>query len=314
MRWTCVAWALSTLACGAGAHAATAGSAQAPEGRGPAIHTEDVYRFYRVYDTYHGQPTADQLQRRYLDPGSEGLHRLARVRNVTGATMAQNLSKHPQMYRDARRCMAVLPPVRVRLDAALRTLRQLYPSTEPAPLTIAVGRGKPVGVSDASGVMIGLEALCAVSYFEPDLEDRFVHVLAHEYVHVQQALKSPAFYDRPEPTVLQESLIEGAAEFVGELISGNIANVELKDRTRGHEKAIETAFVRDEAGTDLSDWLYNGTMTKPGDLGYWVGYRIVKSYYQHAHDKRQALRDIVQMNDARAFLAHSGWYPGIRLH
>jgi uncharacterized protein YjaZ len=315
MRWLGIAWIASTLACGVAAHAATAVPARATDSRpGPAIHTEDVYRFYRVYDTYHGHPTADQLQHQYLDPGSEGLHRLARLRNVTGATMAKNLARHPSMYSDAKRCMAVLLQVRLRLHAALRTLRQLYPSAESAPLTIAVGRGKPVGVSDASGVMIGLEALCGVSYFEPDLEDRFVHVLAHEYVHVQQALKSPAFYDDPKPTVLQESLIEGAAEFVGELISGNVANVELAERTRGHEKAIETAFVRDEAKTDLSDWLYNGTMTRPGDLGYRVGYRIVKSYYRHAHDKRQALRDILQMHDARAFLAHSGWYPGIPLH
>ena len=47
--------------------------------------------------------------------------------------------------------------------------------------------------------------------------------------------------------------------------------------------------------------------------GYWVGYRIVKSYYQHAQDKRTALRDIVQVKDAKALLAQSGWYPGILL-
>jgi hypothetical protein len=315
MQWICLALVAGTLAYGAAEHTAPAAPASASDSRqGPAIHTEDVYSFYRVYDAYHGHPTADQLQHEYLDPGSEGLHRLAKLRNVTGAAMAKNLAKHPQMYADAKRCMAVLPQVRLRLDAALRKLQQLYPPAESAPLTIAVGRGKPVGVTDASGVMIGLEALCGVTYFEADPADRFVHVLAHEYVHVQQALKSPAFYDEPKPTVLTESLIEGAAEFVGELISGDVANVELKTRTRGHEMAIETAFVRDEGKTDLSGWLYNGTLTRPGDLGYRVGYRIVKSYYQHAKDKRQALRDILQMTDARAFLAHSGWYPGIALH
>lgn len=318
MRRMCIVWVASALACAAAAQAAPAvpavPAAASGSRHGPAIHTEDVYRFYRVYDAYHGHPTAEQLQHRYLDPGSEGLHRLARLRNVTGSSMADNLTKHPAVYSNARRCMAVLPRVRRRLDKALRKLRQLYPPAVSAPITIAVGRGKPVGVTDASGVMIGLEALCGISYFEPDVEDRFVHVLAHEYVHVQQAVKSPAFYDKPKPTVLEESLIEGAAEFVGELISGSVANVELQARTRGHEKAIESTFVKDEAKTDLSDWLYNGTLTKPGDLGYWVGYRIVKSYYQHASDKRQALRDILQMRDARAFLARSDWYPGIRLH
>jgi hypothetical protein len=42
-----------------------------------------------------------------------------------------------------------------------------------------------------------------------------------------------------------------------------------------------------------------------------VGYRIVKSYYEHAPDKGRALCDILGMRDPKAFLAGSGWYPGI---
>jgi len=52
---------------------------------------------------------------------------------------------------------------------------------------------------------------------------------------------------------------------------------------------------------------------EPGDLGYWVGYRIVKSYYQHSRDKRQAVREILEMSDPHAFLARSGWSPGMTL-
>lgn len=313
-RWMDMALMLAVLACTAPGHASSAMPPKptvSPDAA--AIHTEDVYRFYKIYAAHDGHPTAEQLQHDYLEPGSEGLHRLAELRNVTGVAIAGNIARHPAVYSDARRCMAVLPEVRQRLGAALDKLRQLYPSAVSAPLTIAVGRGKPVGVTDASGVMIGLEALCGINYFESNVEDRFVHVLAHEYVHVQQAVKSPRFYDKKTPTLLETSLLEGAAEFVGELISGSVANVELGTRTRGHEEAIETAFVADQDKTDYSDWLYNGTLTKPGDLGYWVGYRIVKSYYLHAHDKRQALRDILEMSDAKAFLARSGWHPGIRL-
>lgn len=35
----------------------------------------------------------------------------------------------------------------------------------------------------------------------------------------------------------------------------------------------------------------------PGDLGYWVGYRIVTSYFQHATGKHEALRDIREISD-----------------
>lgn len=279
----------------------------------PTVHTEDVYRFYKVYDAAHGHPTAAALQHDYLDPGSPGLHRLAKLRRVTGKRIAATLARDPKIYAHARRCMAVLPRVRTRLDAALAKLRRLYPEAQFPPVTIAVSRGKPVAATDAKGVMVGLEALCAVTWLEPDLENRFVHVIAHEYAHVQQAHAAPKLYTDDKPTVLEESLIEGAAEFTGELISGSVAYVYLGKVTKGHETEIETRFAADENKTDLSAWLGNGTLTKPGDLGYWVGYRIVKSYYQHHTDKTKALRAILGMSDPRAFLAASGWYPGIKL-
>ena len=296
------------IACGALSFTLFAGQAALPT---LEIQIDDVSRFYRIYDAAGGHPAAEVLQREYLAAGSDGLHRLAQLRSVTGERIADNIAKNPSIYIDAKRCMAALPRVRERASAALQKLGELYPEAQFPPVTIAVGRGKPVGVTDAKGVMIGLEALCAVSWMQPNVEDRFVYVIAHEYAHVQQAIASPAFYDNEKPTVLEESLIEGAAEFIGEMISGGIAYPEFKTREKGREKEIETEFVADEDKTDLSAWLYNGTLTKPGDLGYWVGYRIVKAYYERAGDKREALREIIGMRDAKAFLVKSGWQPGM---
>jgi Predicted Zn-dependent protease (DUF2268) len=305
----CSAFARTTIIC-SGQSATPAATATPP---GLDIQIDDVARFYRVYNGANGHATAEQLQHDYIDPGSDGLHRLAQLRNVTGVSIAEAIAKHPEIYADARRTLAFLPAVRRRVTVALQTLGQLYPEAEFPPVTIVIGRGKPVGVTDAKGVMIGLEALSAVTWLEPNIEDRFVHVIAHEYAHVQQALKAPALYNDPKPTVLEVSLIEGTAEFTAELTSGSVSDTDLKQITKGREQEIETAFVADEDQTDLSKWLYNGTLTTPGDLGYWVGYRIIKSYYQHASDKRQALRQILEMTDPKAVLAKSGWYPGIRL-
>ena len=284
---------------------------QSSAGPTPVIQIDDVARFYKIYDDAGGHPTADQLQHDYLDAGSAGLHHLAEVRKVTGERIADSIAKNPELYSDARRCMAALPRVRERTIAALAKLRDLYPDARFPPVTIAVGRGKPVAIgSPAYGVQVGLEALCGVKYFDADVEDRFVHVIAHEYVHVQQV---QSLVDDDHPTVLVGSLVEGAADFIGEMISGGVSNSGLYASSAGHEKEIETAFVPDEDKTDLTKWLYNGTMDKAGDTGYWVGYRIVKSYYQHATDKRAALRKILEMSDAHAFLGKSGWYPGISL-
>jgi hypothetical protein len=320
MKWIIIRVVVGALACAAVSGAAQSANSAAPgPAAGPVIHPviqpvieiDDVARFYKVYAAAGGHPTADQLQQDYIDPGSDGLHHLAKVRNVSGTTIAKTLAEHPEIYSDAKRCMAVLPDVRERVEVALRKLGSLYPEARFPPVTIVVGRGKPVAIGGpTSGIQVGLEALCATDWLNPNVEERFVHVIAHEYTHVQQ---SPALTNNEHPTVLDLSLIEGAAEFTGELISGDVAYSNFRGSTTGREKEIETIFVSDEDKTDLSNWFQNSTREKPGDLGYWVGYRIVKSYYQHGDDKRRALREILEMTDPKEFLAKSGWYPGIQL-
>ena len=207
---------------------------------GPSILIEDVGRFYRIYDAANGHPTAESLQRDYLDAGSGGLVQFAKLRHISGTTIAENLARHPDMYLNARSCVDVLVVVRQRLAVALRKLGDLYPEAKFPPVTIAVGHGKPVAIgSPVSGVQIGLEALCAVNWMNPNVEDRFVHVIAHEYAHVQQV---QALVDDERPTVLEASLIEGAAEFTAELIFGEVASYQFKTRQKVDEKEIETAF------------------------------------------------------------------------
>jgi hypothetical protein len=278
----------------------------------PQILTGDVARFYQVYDAANGKPTAEQLDRDYLAHGSDGLKHFAVLRRVTGARIAETIDKRPEVYVGARRCLAALPAVKRRLTRAFDKLAKAYPEARFPPVTLVVGRGRPVGITDPAGVSIGLEALCGADFMNPDLEDRFVHTIAHEYGHIQQPSDIQAMEPgQPGMTLLRAALIEGAAEFTAELISGEVANHQHKAWTKGREAEIEAAFVRDQDKTDVSDWLGNapGTAEKPGDLGYWVGHRIVKAYYDRAPDKRRALAEIYDIRDPKAFLAASGWKP-----
>ncbi|MBS0363503.1 MAG: lytic murein transglycosylase [Proteobacteria bacterium] len=293
--------------------AAPAAHAAAP--KGPEILTSDVERFYRVYEAHHGHPDAATLDRDYLTPGSPGLHEFMQARRVSGESIEKAIEAHPEAYEDARNCLTVLPNVKRRLTEDFARLARAYPEAKFPPVTIVVGRTRPVGITNPSGVTIGLEALCAASFMNPNPEERFVHIIMHEYGHIQQeGPLSTVDVGQPAATVLTMSLMEGAAELFAELFSGDIGNHEHRALTRGRERAIERAFVRDEDKTDLSDWLYNskGTAAEPGDLGYWVGYRITKAYYDRAPNKHQALIDILHMTDARAFVAKSGWKPGGR--
>lgn len=273
----------------------------------PTVVTDDVERFYRIYDAAGGHPTADLLQREYLDQGSAGLKHFAKIRNITGERIAKAIAERPEIYDQARQCAVALPQVKARVGAALSRFSELYSDASFPAVTVSVGRGRPVAVAGPNdGINIGLEALCATAFINPDIEDRFVRVMVHEFVHVQQV---PELTDKPAPTVLELSLVEGSAEFVTELLTGDVAYAYMADLVAGREAEIEQAFVSDMDATELSKWLYNSTPSKPGDLGYWVGYRIAKTYYSKAADKRQALKAIISMRDAKEFLAMSGWTP-----
>jgi uncharacterized protein YjaZ len=55
------------------------------------------------------------------------------------------------------------------------------------------------------------------------------------------------------------------------------------------------------------DWLCNGSQVKgrPADLGYYIGYKICEAYYRNAANKRQAVRDILEVKDFQQFLQAS---------
>jgi hypothetical protein len=279
------------------------------------IRINDVELFFRVYDAANGAPSAEVLQSDYLDAGSDGLRQFIPSRIVSAAELAKAISKHRDTFERARTCAAELPDVRQRLASALNRLGEIYPAAKFPPVTMLIGRGNTGGTTGKAGVLIGVETICKSDWMQSDVSDRLAHLIAHEYAHVQQPIVERI--DNPNDgtlTVLQVSLVEGVAELIAELTSGSISNIQLQRYATGRESEIERAFLADANKTDLSAWLYNGrgTAERPGDLGYWVGYRIAKQFYQRAPDKLAAIRELLTEQDAQKILSRSGWVERVR--
>lgn len=275
------------------------------------IRTDDVARFFALYDRTDGTPTAAQLQGEYLDRGTDGLREFVEARIGSAGKLARKIREEPQLYVEARTCAAALPDIRTRVDDAFVRLADIYPRASFPPVTLVVGRGTSGGTTTPSGVTVGLEVICGASWLGPDIRDRFVHLIAHEYAHVQQP---GAAVEPPEDaTLLYRVLLEGGAEFIAELTSGQVSNVHLQAWTRGKECEIEREFLAASPGTDVSQWLYNGVGDRqhPGDLGYWVGYRIASAHYARAADKQAAIAELIRLgpDDAQRYLEASGWKP-----
>jgi len=297
MRWTLPLLAIAALA-------APAMAQRAADPLGAAIETSDVDAFFAIYDAAGGTPTAADLQA-YVARTSPGVQGFIPDRIVSAERLAGVIARKPQIYADARACARRLGHVRERVRAAFLALEALYPAATFPQTYVLIGADNSGGTANDDALMIGLEVMCRAD--APDsapLDDRLTHIIAHEMLHSLQK----GFAGE---TVLALSLSEGVAEFLAEMMSGRVSNIHLEAWTRGHEPEIEARFAQAMNGTDHSQWLYNGVGTpeSPGDLGYWVGYRIARAWYDRQPDKRRAIADMLTATDAPAFLAASGWAP-----
>lgn len=275
------------------------------------VRTSDVTTFYQLYDAANGKPSARSLQQDYINKGTDGVHQFVPYRIISGEALAKEVANDERTYMQARSCMEVLPAVKLKLQGAFRRLAELDPQATFPPVTILVGRNNSGGTTGKSGVLIGLEVACRSSWLQPNLTDRLYHLIAHEYGHVEQSTALEE--DSDDTTVLKQSLIEGVAELVAELTSGQVSNIHLQKWVAGHSREIGQRFLSDANNRVISNWLYNGVGTpdRPGDLGYWVGYKIAKAYYDKAVDKRAAIRTLLDLKDPKAILDESGWQPGL---
>jgi len=76
------------MALGAAAFLAVALGAIAQSPKPPEIRTSDVDLFYRIYDASHGKPTAETLDRDYIQGGSDGVRQFVPDRIRSGDALA----------------------------------------------------------------------------------------------------------------------------------------------------------------------------------------------------------------------------------
>jgi hypothetical protein len=291
------------------------------------IVTTDLEHFWAAYDAGGRNGSASAFQARYLDAASPGLADFARIRNVTARSLAQMVTAYPAYFasvRDTSLALAADPAIPERIRANYTTIKSLYPASVFPPLTLLIGRFSTAGTVSASGLLIGSEFYSAhastpLDELEPFLRrnvtssDGLPGVVAHEHAHVLQ-LRSGGLFTHPRRNLLEQVLLEGGADFVGQLSSGQNFNGWLWSFGLPNEAALWAEFRAEMHGADVSRWLYNqGSATappgRPGDLGYFIGYRIHEAYYARQSDKAAALRDIIEIEDADVYLARSGYGP-----
>ena len=277
------------------------------------IVADDVARFWAAYDASTPDTRAAALKTLYLDRGTPGLQDFTVLRIGTAEALAASVNRYGGYYRSARastlRAGAYEPQVR----EAFRRMEALYPDAVYPDVYFLVGTLSTGGTTSGRGLLIGTEVYgrtpeAPEAEMDPWMRavfgsvERIPHIVAHELVHYQQDYA-------PGRSLLRQSLVEGVADFVAELISGRHINPAAHAYGDAHESALWCEFRGAMHGTDTGAWLYNGagSAERPGDLGYYVGYRIAKAYHERAADKRRAVAEMLKIRDFDAFVAASGY-------
>lgn len=277
------------------------------------IVTSDIELFWKAYDK--ATPANDLIVYRdeYLKKGSPGLQAFTALRIGSVCRLVDTISARPKYYAALRASSLKVAGYEPRMRESFRKLKEIYPDAEFPNVYFVVGAMNSGGTLTGKGLLIGVEM-----YGMTDATDaselsnwhkvvlnpieKIPLIVAHELIHYQQQ------YDMGnDKTLLGKAIQEGSADFIGELISGGTINEHLFKFGDPIEKQLWLEFKKEMNGTEVSNWLYQGdkAVGRPADLGYYIGYKITRSYYENATDKKQAIRDIMNIKDFGKFLEAS---------
>jgi hypothetical protein len=293
------------------------------------IITSDITNFWAAYDKITAtKDSVEQyaaLNTLYLDKGTVGLKAFIKLKNVSAKSYINAINRYPLFWQSVRANTLKTKESAEAIGLNINKLKLLYPELKPAKLYFTIGALKSNGTTMDSMVLIGSELAFASPqvetkelpkqfshlkpYFDSNPIKEIVFLNVHEYVHTQQ--KSNIGHD-----VLSYCLLEGVAEFMAvkamEKASPNSAIAFGKQ----NNEVIKQSFIKDMFTENYDNWLWNSfdNAFKMRDLGYYVGYAICEEYYDKAKDKKQAIKDMIQLdyNDELAvgkFVDKSGYLP-----
>lgn len=254
--------------------------------------TEDVDRFWLAFNKM--DVTNSNSFQEYIEKGSNGLKGFIEDRIINADSLYNMVISRKEDYLKSKNVLNTLKSKRKRIRAIYAALKYWYPDAVFPPVYFVVGRFNSGGTVSETGIIIGTEML-------KDLEGLSA-LVAHELIHFQQKSEE-------DLNLLSQSIMEGSADFIGELISGENINSTAFQYGEMHQEALCKEFVTLMKQKKYEDWLYgtSGKDERPNDLGYWMGYKITEAYFNKQKDKHQAIYSILYITDPYQFLKESGF-------
>lgn len=305
---------LSILCCGAAVAAAN-------DPLNAEIDASDALRFARLMQA-DALPTADDLQRGYLDGAGLGVRIFTPMRIVDAKRLAGAVARKPETYRYAiRECLPRLSALRGDLQAIYLGFNGLLPERPLPAIKVVFGALNSGGTASSEAQVLGLDVICPPGTTPEQFRTSMRSFFAHETVHTWQGEPSAEALADP---LLTQALREGVADYLAGVVTGQTPHLERDTWARPQEAWLWQEFQRDRQAM-LRDpgqtrnpldskvfrrWFVNcGTPPEgwPCEAGYWIGMRIAEAYVRRAPDKYAAIRELLVFSDPAAILKASGY-------
>jgi hypothetical protein len=276
----------------------------------------DVLRFWKIYDQLDAPGGDSLLINEYILEGSSGLRTFFEKRmGLQANKLIAHIRKKKKYFASIRNVSANLYQYKPAMIDAAKKLKEIYPAAIFPPTYFTIGAFEAFGTTDGgAGQLIGAEFLVdrntvdttELSAFEKYAiadTSRITGIFIHELVHSMQQTVT-------DNSLLARSINEGAADFITHLVLNYNINSKIHVYGNVHEKELWKQFSKKMHSEETEEWLYNGMTTtgeRPADLGYYIGYKICEAYYNKTTDKKQAVKDILTIQDFKLFLEKSGY-------
>lgn len=269
----------------------------------------DLDNFLTAYNSLNEDAdTIKVLNEHYFSKASVGLTEYVSRHGLTPEKLAKAMAKNPEQY-------ALLPGFREKIAGFIKqyskdlmSFQRIVTDAMYPPAYLLVGSNQGIAQASPKGQLVTIERAV-------DRPEKLHHVMLHELTHFQQA-RTLGFqnyiktYGQPN-NMLDLVLREGGAEFVSYyLVEKSKRPYRSKEFFEANEADLKTRFLTDLENQDPGYWMWESLTedNKNTLLGYTMGYKICEAYYINAKDKDRALKDILGIRDAQAFLQASGYF------
>ncbi|HWA05539.1 MAG TPA: DUF2268 domain-containing putative Zn-dependent protease [Ignavibacteria bacterium] len=280
--------------------------------RNMKIVTTDINNFWEMYDVYKITGNIEDIQKLYFDKRSAGLDAFTKVRVINAVQMEKAIKMYPEYLESIRDNTLKLSGINEKITGYFTNLKEIYPDVYFPDVYFTMGCFNTGGTATGRMLLIGAELMCADdnspkdklnSWLKGNIGnfDNIEQIVMHESIHTMQTLK--------QRNLLGAAILEGACDFIASMVTGHEQNSAHYIYGNRYEKGLWKEFKKEMNGDDYSRWLYSGnnSIGRPSDLGYFIGYKICEAYYENADDKKQAVKDIIEVKDFEAFLKKSGY-------